>query len=281
MRKQLKNFKKNPHLSEVAAMLNLYAEKNPLVVKLMKKLDLYALDEFGTKITSEHLTIKNKENMSKTKHTTNANYNTIVNGKFAVWKSEPTEDSKPVVSKKTGVTRHYEMFKDITGTIVNIYLNEKELKGVDKPIEVLYVTIKDNSDSSLPVESIEMAFKGSYAQNFLKRLPSVDLTKPVTLVPYSVKDAVKTASKGKEIRNEGIKIIQDGETVPVYFTKENPNGLPALVEKKIKGKPSEWDNFDQLNFMRELVLGYRNELYQLTRGNVEHSEDESGDDLTF
>lgn len=40
--------------------------------------------------------------------------------------------------------------------------------------------------------------------------------------------------------------------VPFYYTKEEPNGWPEMVQIKRKGKV-EWDDTEQLEFIEDLV----------------------------
>ena len=47
-------------------------------------------------------------------------------------------------------------------------------------------------------------------------------------------------------------IKQDGATVKSKYTKDEPNGMPPMEKKKLKGQ-EVWDDSDQLDFLDEML----------------------------
>lgn len=128
-------------------------------------------------------------------------------------------DSK---GKKTGeeedVTVHDLVFSEATGMITNMYF----LKGQFG--ENLIVEI--DNDGAISFNSNQ-----SYGEQLLRKLPNIDLSKPVTLAPYNF------AKNGKS--NKGVTVIQDGEKLQdYYFDYENKKSQNGLPEPKVKADGS-------------------------------------------
>jgi hypothetical protein len=152
----------------------------------------------------------------------------IADGSIVRRYKEANDRTKQRITK-TGKTVHEEHFTTISGIIDGISKRDHEY-GCD-----LELTIKDGED----VFQLSMPYSSRYASSFMKALPNVDLTQPLKLRPWSLKDGEKTIT--------GITLYQPDKIAP-YYTKEQPNGLPEMVQVKIKGKVT-WDDSDMNAFL--------------------------------
>lgn len=123
---------------------------------------------------------------------------------------------------KSGVK--WEMVYDkIDGLITGISFFEGDF-GKQLQIEIDGITLSMNVASN-------------FAEDLMKKLPNVDLSKPVELSPYNF-----TNDKGKS--NKGISVIQDGEKIFNYFWDVNEqklsNGYPELPEGYQKFDSDDW-----------------------------------------
>lgn len=121
--------------------------------------------------------------------------------------------------KKTGVK--YELvFSELSGKITGLNFQDGDY-GKNLQIEV--------TDGDPIVLSLNTA--SSFGEDFLKKLPNIDLTKEVILRPYSFED-----DNGK--LRKGITVIQNGDKIASYFYdvegKKNINGYPTPDQKKVK-----------------------------------------------
>lgn len=259
----------------------IYPEKKDVLKKFITNFRLIAPINHGDILESEELTqiIDNqKQNKMKTPVNENNDYNTILNGKIAVYQKEKTSTSKTITSSKTGQSREYEMFKDLSGILKGIYVNTKKVGEVD--MELLYIKLYCPEEKKN--HYLEMFLKSNYAKDFLFRLPNIlDLSKVVKLNPYKIKDEEKSKEKNKECFNEGIAIIQEDKKIKRYYTKETPNDLPPLLEIKVKGKPSKWDDTEQLSFLEDLVKQYDLKIRSIKPVEETETEEKSDDDLPF
>lgn len=122
------------------------------------------------------------------------------------------------MSDKTMGVKHELVFKSLSGVITDIAFFEGDF---GKLIQVTFF------DKEAEVEAQEFVLSIGTATNFgedlLKKLPSVDLTKEVTLTPYSFED-----DRGKTRR--GVTLLQDGEKITNFFydieKKKNINKYP-------------------------------------------------------
>jgi hypothetical protein len=167
------------------------------------------------------------------------------NGVFSKRVKEPTEKSIQRTLEKgvnAGKIVHEEHFDYFEGALLAIEAKEKEGFGKQWTFEF---------DISLSPEKQEILvfncpYTSGYAQNILVRLPNLDLTKDVKVMAYSFLD------KEKNKERKGITLFQSGAKVNPAYSKENPNGLPPMVQVKIKGQ-LVWDNTDMFEFLEEMV----------------------------
>lgn len=85
----------------------------------------------------------------------------------------------------------------------------------------LIVPLKDVASGE--VITLSVGLTSNFGEDFMKKMPNIDYSKPVVITPFSF-----TSDKGKAIK--GVDIKQDGEKVKNYFrddvAKKNINGLP-------------------------------------------------------
>lgn len=142
------------------------------------------------------------------------------------------------------VTREYEtstgekgsktevVFTEIVGLITNVEFREGNY-GMQ-----LVLTIADGEDK--PV-ALTFGTSSNYAEDLMKKLPNIDMSKYVKIAPYSFDN-----DKGKKQR--GVTVLQDNDKKITDFftdpeTKEKINGFPATPKPKKGGKKlstEEW-----------------------------------------
>jgi hypothetical protein len=86
--------------------------------------------------------------------------------------------------------------------------------------KTLNITVNDGEDIIL-----QMSMQSNYAEDVMKKLPSLDLTQPVTFKPYSFEDSKKKLRRG-------ISVIQGEVKIKSFFhdEKNNPiNDFPAFT----------------------------------------------------
>lgn len=158
---------------------------------------------------------------------------TIMNGKFAVRVPEGTEGAVSRVNK-LGKTVH-EIFHDsFTAVLVGIRTQDGEY-GKNWIFQ-----FNDGGD----IWNLQLSYSNSYATNLLKMLPNIDLTREFKMQPAVKEEDGKTKSS--------LFIKQDGNSVKHAYTMENPNGLPPMEEKEVRGQ-KVWDDTKRLEFLHDMV----------------------------
>lgn len=164
-----------------------------------------------------------------------AAYLSISNGKICKQVMQPTAKSITRVNKNEK-TVHEEFYSAVSGRIVDI--STKEHKDFGK---FWLVKIQDD-DGETAV--LQFNYSSGYANSFLKALPNVDFSQPVKLSPkLEEKDGKKKTT---------LFLNQNDTPIKWAFTKEEPNGLPALKQVKVKGKIT-WDDSDVMEFLERMV----------------------------
>lgn len=164
---------------------------------------------------------------------TGGKYITILGGKFCVRVEKGTPGAVERVNKQ-GKTVHEVFYDSFTGKLVNIRKRESQY-GPQWEFD-----FKDGGS----VYTLQLSFSNSYATNFLKILPNVNLDKEMKVQPSQKIEDGKTKSS--------LFISQDGTTLKHAFTKDNPNGLPQMVQVQVKGQ-LVWDDTARLAFLEEMV----------------------------
>ncbi len=164
-------------------------------------------------------------------------YITIGGGKFCIRVTNTTEGAvqRIITNKKTGEKK--EVFElqanEVSGMI-------KRLNHVVKDFGT-FIEIIIEDDKLYCVQIPWQMY--SIRDGFLKRIPNVDYKKPVALVIFIDKDTQRPV----------LFIRQDGKSVPLKYTKENPNGLPAPKEV-IRQGVKKLDFSEAEEFMYSLLL---------------------------
>jgi len=117
--------------------------------------------------------------------------------------------------------------KDVFIESLNFYTNTKD----DKTFTSMLIGIKSKTGKEA---ILSLPIKSAYADDLMKKLPAMDITKPITLSPYNFK-----GDNGKMIT--GFSIHQDGKKVLSHFntydqdgkrTNEVKHGFPVVSKKK-------------------------------------------------
>lgn len=95
------------------------------------------------------------------------------------------------------------------------------------------------------VYHLNLPYSNGFAKNFLKILPNVDLTKEMKVQPQTKEVDGKNKSS--------LFVSQDGVSLRHAYTKEAPNGLPPMVQVKVKGE-LVWDDTDMIEFLHAMVM---------------------------
>lgn len=165
-------------------------------------------------------------------------YLSISDGKIVRRFKEKTKDSVERTLTKgvnAGKVVHEERYSFVEGIITNIEAKDSPQYGKN-----WIVTIQDGKETYL----LQMDYSGGYSSAFLKALPNVDVTQKVKLSPKMTLEGDK--------KKATLFINQHGEAAKWAYTKDNPNGLPPMVKKKIKGTET-WDDSDMMEFLEEMV----------------------------
>ena len=159
---------------------------------------------------------------------------TIFNGKFCIRVPQGTPDSVERVNK-LGNTVHELYYDSFTGILQNIRITDSTY-GKSWNFDFI--------DDSGEQYSLQLSYSNNFATQFLKMLPNIDLSKEFKLSPSTKVEDGKTKSS--------LFINQNGQTIKHAFTKDNPNGIPQLEKKIIKGN-EVWDDTEILAFLENMV----------------------------
>jgi hypothetical protein len=96
---------------------------------------------------------------------------------------------------------------------------------------------------------LQLPLESQYFGQVAKRLAGIDCDEIVVFGIGFDKEA--NHGKGKHF----LFIQQDGESIHMLYTKDNPNGMPPPVEKTVKGQ-KKWDFSEQENFLYEVAVAW-------------------------
>jgi len=116
------------------------------------------------------------------------------------------------------VKRDWELADGTKGTVYELVYND--ISGFIRDVvffegkygEILKVTLQDDEDTYI----LNINYTSNFAEDFMKKLPNIDISKEVTLRPFSFED-----KKTKKIKR-GIAINQGEESVYNYFSSYDP-----------------------------------------------------------
>lgn len=168
-------------------------------------------------------------------------YVSIVDGMLAVRSSE--SDAKAVKREtKTGQVIFERKYKNLEGRIKEVGFRTNDYNG--KKWEELFVLVHDGQDHY----QLGMPFPGKYSLSFLRAVKNVDLKATISFNPWS-----KTVDgKVKAVLYMNIKGA--AESVPWYYTKDTPNGLPDLVPYTVPGSDeTKYSDVERNKFFRSMI----------------------------
>lgn len=161
------------------------------------------------------------------------NFITILGGKFCV---RVPEGSPGAVTRtnKMGKVVHEKFYDNFTGKLIGIKTQDGEYG------KSWIFSFKDKEE----VYHLQLSYSNSFATQFLKILPNVDLTKEMKVSP-SVKEV-----DGKN--KSSLFVNQDGSAIKHAYTREKPNGMPDMEQVTVKGQ-LVWDDTKRIAFLYDMV----------------------------
>lgn len=167
-------------------------------------------------------------------NSSHAAFYSISNGKICRQFNSPDSETKERVNKN-GKTVFEKFYDFIDGKIIDIGTKDSDYG------RFWVVTLEDEEGQYI----LQMPFSSGYSGAFLKTLPNVDLEHKVKLIP-------KLTTEGDK-KKTTLFVNQHGKALKHYFTKDEPNGLPQLEQKKIKGK-IVFDDSELMDFLEKMVV---------------------------
>lgn len=135
-------------------------------------------------------------------------------------------------------------YSELEGKITKLFYKDEEYEG--NAIHKLAIVLQDNEGE---IYQLALNVESTSYGDFVKYLASVkNPFAPISLLP---KINVQNIN-GKEVVRRNLLISQNGEFAKAYFTKENPNGLPAWHSAKV-GNKVVTDKSDYLDFLEKFV----------------------------
>lgn len=183
-------------------------------------------------------------------------YLSVANGRLVRQHKEATPDTVQR-ENKVGKLVHEEFFKELVGVITKIDTKENDY---GKQWQIVF---SDGDDKYM----VQMPYSGRYSSSFLKALPNVEQGKAVKFMPWEMQDKNNAAKKVTGVtmyQNDGNGFVK----VPSAYTKEDPNGLPEMTKKKIKGK-DQWDDSEMMEFLEEMAKDWMKTLPAVTDAEAE------------
>lgn len=169
-------------------------------------------------------------------------YVNIFGGNLSIQAKEGDEGAVSRKNKKD-VTVWEKHYPDLTGILESIEVKKNEhLKVWEYVVHLSDVGM--HYYLSIPCES-------RYGENFAKKALNLKFGQDLTVKPFDFVD-----KEGK--KRIGVSLLQDGHLerkVPMYFTKEDPKGLPVLLEK-VDEEAYKIHNIQLNKFLREAVEAF-------------------------
>lgn len=147
------------------------------------------------------------------------------------------EDFPGAVSRtnKQEVVVWEKRYDSIEGYLTDINIKEHEEYG--KQFEL---TLTDEDDTYM----LTIPYLSSHAKGFLMSIENCNLKTPIEFCPYMFNED----GKDKHV----LSLKQKGKKVERKYTKDNPQGLPQMVQKTFRGKV-QWDDTEQMEFLQKML----------------------------
>lgn len=185
-------------------------------------------------------------------------YLNISNGKvIQEWKEKPKDEWVPegyelksrIISKgvNQGKERFFIEYDGISGELLDVNLEKTDTGNR------MVFTIVDDGQTYI----LQLDMDNAYGEAFLLRMNNLNVTNPINFKPWSMDAGEWFNLTGKTIKGtkSGLTIYQGEAKINSFYTKEEPNGLPDLVQKTIKGEV-KWNSDDRDNFLYEEFLKF-------------------------
>jgi hypothetical protein len=161
-------------------------------------------------------------------------YLTIFDGKFCIRVKEGTEGATQRVNKENN-TVYEKYYTSFTAKLVGIRTSESKY-GKSWNFD-----FRDSGE----MYTLQLPWSNSFASNFLKKLPNIDLEAEMKVQP------VQKVENGK--KKTSLFVTQHGQPVKHAYTREVPNGLPQMEQIEVKGQLM-WDDGKQIKFLHDMVV---------------------------
>lgn len=172
----------------------------------------------------------------------NAIYLNLYQGAMVRQVKEPIEGETVSRPNKKGVTVHEIPYKEFVGKLTKV---EKEATDYGYVLRIHLLAAGTNHILTIP-------YSGRISLSFLTRIRNADLSKHIQLVTFRGK-----AKDGTDKEHDVLLVNQhDGAEwvlVKPFYTKDEPKGLPPMVQIPIKGVPT-WDDTDQMAYLQKHVV---------------------------
>jgi len=172
-------------------------------------------------------------------------YLSFMAGKFVQRVPEGTKGAEPRELKKgpkMGTIIHELKFDKLGGQILNV---ETETSEYGQQLHIyLDVSTIEEPDSKI---KLSLSLSSGPAKGFLSRLPVINFAEDVELRGFHIEKKDKPGKFGTYLVP-----YQNGQKLISFYSREEPKGLPQMVQIKVKGVPT-WDDTDQLEFFQALI----------------------------
>lgn len=186
----------------------------------------------------------------------------VVGGKISQKVTAETPNAVKRINKN-GAEIWELQFGSVSGIIRDIKLKEDATYGNQYEI-----TIQDADESYL----LQIPQSGRLASSLLSRIPNMDRTGYVQIDTWAIQEDGKT--------KQFLTVRQNDKVVQPFYSKDNPNGLPSMVQVKIKGV-MQWDDSDQLEFYKGKVAEWFTAKADTNTAGAANPKLEESQDLPF
>jgi len=176
----------------------------------------------------------------------NTLYLSVRKGKLCQTVPDNTPKALNRLDKDNKPTKYWELrYEWVDGILIDVIKKETEHEGqLIKSFRVLMV------DEGHNLVSIEMLFNSPYASRFFSALQNLNPFEKFKISVWMFEDK---ETPGKMI--QGCTLYQDGDKVPLFYTKENPRDLPPF-EKIVRDGKEVLDSTAQMDFHYAHFLQY-------------------------